>query len=94
MAPSLSLFNTFNTSLLVEGDSGGNSQAKRGLDEDRMVWMFHNDRVHVLNCPVNAEQIRELTHPTDDPIDVLIVGSDRGDFIDILEMIRIAPFGD
>lgn len=77
-----------------EGDSGGNSRAKRGLDEDRVVWMFHNDRVHVLNCPVNDEQIRELTHPTDDPIDVLIVGSDREDFIDILEMIRIAPFGD
>ena len=77
-----------------EGDSGGNSAAKTGLDTDRLVWMFHNDRVHVLNCPVSADQAFQSTQPVDDPIDVLAAGLQRDDYIDVLEMIRIAPSGE
>ncbi len=76
-----------------EGDSGGNSAAKRGLDMDRLVWMFQDDRVHVLNCPIDSEQAGELLHPYKDPIDILAVGLEREDYIEVLEMTDITPSG-
>ncbi len=77
-----------------EGDSGGNSSAKTGLDTDRLVWMFHNERVHVLNCPIDPDHIYQSTQTVEDPIDVLVAGIRRDDYIDVLEMIRITPSGE
>ncbi|MBQ6520694.1 MAG: glycosyltransferase family 39 protein [Anaerolineaceae bacterium] len=70
-----------------EGDSGGSSSAKRGLDTDRMVWMFHDQSVHVLNCPLTAEQVQSMSETTfQDPMDVLVVGIPKSDYIEVLEM--------
>lgn len=71
-----------------EGDSGGSSSAKRGLDIDRLVWMFHDDSVHVLCCPLTEEQILTLT-PQPDPMDVMVVGIQRDDFVEVLEMRQL-----
>ena len=73
-----------------EGDSGGSSTAKQGMDYDRMVWMFHNDRVSVLCCPLTEEQTQTmLAAPMPDPMDVIIAGIQREDFVEVLEMRRI-----
>lgn len=72
-----------------EGDSGGSSSAKRGLDYDRMVWMFHDQKVHVLSCPLTEEQVHKMT--TDiipDPMDVKVAGLLKDDHIEVLEMRR------
>ena len=71
-----------------EGDSGGSSSAKRGLDVDRLVWMFHDDRVHVLCCPLTEEQIRTLSGAAD-PMDVMVVGIQRDDYVEVLEMRQL-----
>ena len=71
-----------------EGDSGGSSSAKRGLDTDRLVWMFHDDRVHVLSCPLTEEQTHNLSGAAD-PMDVMIVGIQREDYIEVLEMRQL-----
>ncbi|MBQ4512199.1 MAG: glycosyltransferase family 39 protein [Anaerolineaceae bacterium] len=71
-----------------EGDSGGSSSAKCGLDIDRLVWMFHDDSVHVLCCPLTEDQIRTLT-PQSDPMDVMVVGIQRDDFVEVLEMRQL-----
>ncbi len=74
-----------------EGDSGGSSSAKRGLDTDRLVWMFHDQRVHVLCCPLTEEQVKDLSlTPVPDPLDVLLAGIQREDYIEVLEMRRLA----
>ena len=75
-----------------EGDSGGSSSVKRGGDSDRLVWMFHDDSVHVLSCEFSGEQAEEsMRHPFSDPIDVLVAGIPRGDYIEVLEMRMIKP---
>ena len=74
-----------------EGDSGGSSSAKREMNKDRMVWMFHDDRVHVLSCPLTGDQIPAMTQTEiPDPMDVLVVGIQRDDYVEVLQMRRIA----
>lgn len=73
-----------------EGDSGGSSTAKRGLDYDRIVWMFHDQQVQVLCCPLTDEQVKSMTSlPVPDPMDVVVVGIPKEDYIEVLEMRRI-----
>lgn len=73
-----------------EGDSGGSSSAKRGLDFDRMVWMFHDQKVHVLCAPLTADQTDKMVMQTiPDPLDVIVVGIQRDDYIEVLEMRRL-----
>lgn len=73
-----------------EGDSGGSSIAKRGLDYDRLVWMFHDQQVHVLCCPLTEEQVKSMTSlPFPDPIDVVVVGIPKEDYVEVLELRRI-----
>ena len=73
-----------------EGDSGGSSIAKRGLNYDRMVWMFHDQQVAVLCCPLTEEQAQTIAvTPVPDPMDVIVVGIQREDYIEVLEMRRI-----
>ena len=75
-----------------EGDSGGSSSAKRGLDIDRLVWMFHDDRVQVLCLPLNEDQAKTaFTSPVPDPMDVLVVGIQREDYIEVLDMKQLEP---
>lgn len=75
-----------------EGDAGGSSSVKRGGDSDRLVWMFHDKSVHVLSCEYDPEQSAELmSHPFADPIDVMIAGIPREDYIEVLEMRMIKP---
>ena len=75
-----------------EGDSGGSSSAKRGLDIDRLVWMFHDDRVQVLCLPLNEDQAKTaFTSPVPDPMDVLVVGIQREDYIEVLDMKQLKP---
>ncbi len=79
----------------LEGDSGGSSSAKRGLDTDRMVWMFHDSGVNVLNCPLTSEQASVIdTTPAPDPMDVIAVGLPREDYVEVIEMIRIDEDGE
>ena len=73
-----------------EGDSGGSSIAKRGLNYDRMVWMFHDQQVAVLCCPLTEQQAQTIAvTPVPDPMDVIVVGIQREDYIEVLEMRRI-----
>lgn len=75
-----------------EGDSGGSSSVKQYSDSDRMVWMFHDDRVHVLNCELTPEQAGiAASQPVPDPIDVIIAGLPGEDYIDVLELRLIHP---
>ena len=70
-----------------EGDSGGRSSVKRGGDKDRLVWMFHDKTVHVLSCELDPEQSEELmSHPSADPIDVMVAGLPHEDYVEVLEM--------
>ena len=74
-----------------DGDSGGSSSAKRDLDYDRIVWMFHDQRVHVLCCPLIEDQVQTMTTTKiPDPMDVLVVGIQREDYVEVLEMRRLA----
>ena len=50
--------------------------------------MFHDDSVHVLCCPLTEEQILTLT-PQPDPMDVMVVGIQRDDFVEVLEMRQL-----
>ena len=73
-----------------EGDSGGRSIAKSGLNYDRLVWMFHDQQVHVLCCPLTEEQVKSMTSlPVPDPIDVVVVGIPKEDYVEVLELRRI-----
>ena len=73
-----------------EGDSGGSSSAKQGLDMDRLVWMFQNEQVHVLSCPLAPEQVpAAIADTVPDPMDVIVVGFQREDYIEVIEMIRL-----
>ena len=73
-----------------EGDSGGSSSAKRGLDFDRLVWMFHDDRVHVLCCPLTDEQTAQIAFSAaPDPMDVIAAGIQHDDYFEVLEMRKI-----
>ena len=72
-----------------EGDSGGSSSAKREMDIDRLVWMFHDNEVHVLCCPLTEEQTQTMiTARISDPMDVMVAGIQREDYIEVLEMRR------
>ncbi|MBQ6508756.1 MAG: glycosyltransferase family 39 protein [Flexilinea sp.] len=76
-----------------EGDSGGSSSVKRGGDSDRLVWMFHDKTVHVLSCEFDPEQAAELmARPVEDPIDVMIAGLPKEDYVEVLEM-RVLTLG-
>ena len=73
-----------------EGDSGGSSSAKRGLDSDRLVWMFHDSRVNVLSCPLDAAQVSAIgLSPVPDPMDIIAVGLQKEDYVEVLEMVPI-----
>lgn len=75
-----------------EGDSGGSSSAKRDLDYDRLVWMFHDQGVRVLCCPLTEEQVRKISaEPLPDPMDVLVAGIQRDDYIEVLDMKQPDP---
>ena len=75
-----------------EGDSGGSSSAKRDLDMDRLVWMFHDQGVHVLCCPLTEEQVKNISaEPLPDPMDVLVAGIQRDDYIEVLDMKQPDP---
>ena len=50
--------------------------------------MFHDDRVHVLCCPLTEEQIRTLSGAAD-PMDVMVVGIQRDDYVEVLEMRQL-----
>ena len=70
-----------------EGDSGGSSSAKRRLDFDRMVWMFHDQYVSVLCLPLTPDSVLAAkTTPIKDPMDVKLVGLKHDDYIEVLEM--------
>lgn len=70
-----------------EGDSGGSSSAKRGLDEDRMVWMVVNRGVFVLNQTLPTGFDAET--PIKDPMDVIAAGIAKEDYIEVLDMTEI-----
>ena len=72
-----------------EGDSGGSSSAKRGLDMDRLVWMFQNQDVRVLSSPLTEEQVETMTSQPD-PVDVQVVGIQHDDYVEILEMRHLS----
>ena len=75
-----------------EGDSGGSASVKRGGESDRLVWMFHDSYPHVLNCDLTPEQVENLAmHPLTDPMDVIVAGIQKDDYIDVLEMRLAAP---
>ena len=75
-----------------EGDSGGSSSAKRGLDSDRIVWMFHDQRVHVLNYSLTEDQVLYAANTkVPDPMDVLVVGIRHDDYVDVLDMHQLSP---
>ena len=75
-----------------EGDSGGSSSAKRDLDFDRLVWMFHDRGVRVLCCPLTEEQVKNISEePLPDPMDVLVAGIQRDDYIEVLDMKQPDP---
>ena len=75
-----------------EGDSGGSSSAKRGLGTDRMVWMFHGERVHVLSLPIMPEQVPDvISVPVQDPMEIVAAGIPMEDYIQIIEMIPLDP---
>ena len=70
-----------------EGDSGGSSVAKRGLDEDRMVWMFMNRSIYVLNQTL--EPGADVETPIADPMDVIVAGIKVEDYIEVLDMAEV-----
>ncbi len=78
-----------------EGDSGGSSSVKRYMGFDRLVWMFHDNSVKVLCCPLLPEQVPDaLKAPVPDPVDVLVAGLQREDYIEVLELLRVEAPGD
>ncbi len=70
-----------------EGDSGGSSSAKRGLDDDRMVWMLVNRGVFVLNQTLKPASDVEM--PVTDPMDVIAAGIVMDDYIEVLDMTEL-----
>ncbi len=70
-----------------EGDSGGSSVAKRGLDEDRLVWMFMNRSIYVLNKTL--EPGADVETPIADPMDVIVAGIKVEDYIEVLDMAEV-----
>ena len=56
--------------------------------------MFHDSSVKVLSCPLLPEQAEEaVKHPVADPVDVLVAGILRDDYVEVLEMLRIDTAG-
>ena len=52
--------------------------------------MFHDQQVHVLCCPLTEEQVKVMTSlPVPDPIDVVVVGIPKEDYVEVLELRRI-----
>ena len=73
-----------------EGDSGGSSSVKQEQDRKRLVWMFHDKEVHVLNCSLTDEQAAQvIAFRQPDPIDVRVVGIPMPDHIEVLEMQQL-----
>ena len=55
--------------------------------------MFHDKTVHVLSCEFDPEQAAELmARPVEDPIDVMIAGLPKEDYVEVLEM-RVLTLG-
>ena len=64
-----------------EGDSGGSSKAKRGLQYSRIVWMLINQRVNVISLPCTYEYAMEKVK---DPMDVVVIGEPFEDYIRVI----------
>ncbi len=74
-----------------EGDSGGNASVKVNAEDDRLVWMFLNERVHVLSLKLKLPKTDYGMIP--DPMDVAVFGKQQEDYFEVFDMVSLSDDG-